>query len=373
MATQTELVNDLFVSQSGTAEGRTKIAEISGAFIRDKLRELSFARKVIPTEKQGRADCQVSEHHDLLHRMVAIEPKSRAMPITFRGQPTANIVTGKRYPIGFFTIASQKFEAFEQELMVHDFNITKLLEENSTKDIQEIEDHEFLSHSEACIQARQHEANADSWSALTAARVLSGDVIELSVIKGELAKAHAAGADWTAWPIQKGDLVGLYNLIDGSYLRAELVLIHEVDFNNVMLWTAEDVHEGAWEMTKGGYSHSELLGRKFVRTIKGDILRPGNIYCYTAPEFLGKFYILNELKFYIDKIGNMLTWWSWEDIGMGFGNIASLVKVELYPGSVTNEQETPGYEAKMPLLIDELGTVNNRVEQGLTFPAVSTF
>jgi opacity protein-like surface antigen len=67
-----------------------------------------------------------------------------------------------------------------------------------------------------------------------------------------------------------------------------------------------------------------IVGLKVIRTIKTEILREGNIYCFTAPEFLGRFYILNQTKFYIDKIANLITWQSWEDIAMGIGNIASI-------------------------------------------------
>jgi len=368
-----ELVNDLFVSQSGTSEGRTKIAAMAGAFIRDRLRELSFARNILPPENVTRQDCQISVHHDTLVKIVSVEPQSRAMPITFRGQPTARLVEAPRFEIGFFTISSEKFEKYEQELLAYDFPITKLVEDNSGKDIQEVEDREFLTHIEACVQARQFEANANAWVALTATAAAAGTVVETAVIKGELAKVNAAGAAWTVWPIQKPDLVNLFKLLDGNRLRSERILFTEVDYNDILQWTIEDVHEGAWEMTKGGYKHDTLMGRKIVRTIKTDILRPGNVYCFTSPEFLGKFYILNKLKFYIDKIGNLITWWSWEDIGMGLGNIAAVVKLELYAGSVTNTVETAGFAVKMPVEIDEMGAVNNRVEQGLTFPQVAQY
>ena len=64
-----------------------------------------------------------------------------------------------------------------------------------------------------------------------------------------------------------------------------------------------------------------------------------------APEFFGRFYILNQTKFYIDKIANLITWQSWEDIGMGIGNIASVVKLELYAGSCSpgSGQQDTGY------------------------------
>jgi hypothetical protein len=97
-----------------------------------------------------------------------------------------------------------------------------------------------------------------------------------------------------------------------------------------------------------GYKYNVLLGRKMIRTIKTDILRIGNVYCFTAPEFLGKNYILNNTKFYIDKVANLITWQSWMDIAIAIINVASIVKLELYSGSVTPGATDTGFAAKLP-------------------------
>jgi len=41
-------------------EGKEKTAEYAGSYIRDKLREVSFARKILPPEQVTRVDCQRS-------------------------------------------------------------------------------------------------------------------------------------------------------------------------------------------------------------------------------------------------------------------------------------------------------------------------
>ena len=94
---------------------------------------------------------------------------------------------------------------------------------------------------------------------------------------------------------------------------------------------------------------------------------------FTAPEFFGRFYVLNQTKFYIDKIANLITWQSWEDIGMGFGNVASVVKLELYAGSVTPGATDTGFEAALPKEEDDLAPTNNRADAGTTFPKIDQF
>jgi hypothetical protein len=106
-----------------------------------------------------RADCQRSVNHDTLVKIVDVEPKSRAMAISFRGAPTARFIRGSKAEVAFFTISSEMFQKTEQELLAYEMPITKIIEENSVKDIQEIEDREFVIHIEAAVQALQTEAN----------------------------------------------------------------------------------------------------------------------------------------------------------------------------------------------------------------------
>ncbi len=368
------MLNDMFNTRLDTPEGKTKLAQYGGSYIRDKLREVSFARKIIPPEQVTRTDCQRSVNHDTLVKIVDIEPRSRAMSITFRGQPTATFIRGDRAEIAFFTISSEIFQKTEQELLAYEMPITKIIEENSVKDIQEIEDREFLLHVEAAIQALQTEANGGTPTALNWTGIDGSLVTEFSVRKGELART-ATVDDATVRPLQRTDIVNLFKLLDGNRLRAERLLMTEVDFDDVLQWTVEDNGDKIQsETTVDGYKYNTLLGRPYIRTIKTDILRPGNVYCFTSPEFFGKFYVLNQTKFYIDKIANMITFQAWEDIGMSVINIAAVRKLELYSGDANPTTNADTLLANfIPQAEDDLGAVNNRVEAGLKFPQVSQY
>jgi len=368
------MLNELFTQKLSSAEGKEKIAEYGGSYIRDRLREVSFTRKIIPPQQVTRADCQRSVNHDTLVKIVDIEPKSRAMAITFRGQPTARFIRGDKAEIAFFTISSEMFQKTEQELLAYEMPITKVIEENSVKDIQEIEDREFVIHIEAAVQALQTEANGGTPTQLSSITVQAGTVVEFSVVKGELAR-NATAANATVRPVQRPDIVNLFKLLDGNRLRAERLLMTEVDWDDVLQWTVEDFGDRVQSETAvDGFKYNTILGRPYVRTIKTDILRPGNVYVFTKPEFFGKFYVLNNTKFYIDKIANTITFQAWEDIGMSVVNIAAVRKLELYSADANPTTDTQSLLANfIPSPEDELGAVNNRVEQGLKFPQVSQF
>jgi hypothetical protein len=371
-----DMVNSGFIERLET-EGPTKTAAASLNYIKDRLRESSFADMIVPNERVVRGDLQRSTEHDTLVKIVDIEPGSRAMAVNFRGQPTAEYVNGKRYAIGFFTISSLKFEIVEQELMAYEMPITRIIEENSLKDMVEVKDREFLNHVESCIDAMQEEG--------TGSTVFTSASTSVSKIKGVLAAQAAGGSsDYTTYAIQRSDIVNIKkllkrqisdssgNIIRAGRLRPALMLMTESDADDFDQWTHEDYGDRLQSETAlDGYTYNKVLGLRIIRTIKNDILREGNVYVFTAPEFFGRNYTLNDVKFYIDKVANRIFWQAWMDVGMGFGNIAAVVKLELYDGDASSTAAAA--DAVKPVQESDIGALNNKVADGLTFPSINVF
>jgi hypothetical protein len=374
MSVPARVINELFTQKLGSSEGKEKMAEYGGSYIRDRLREVSYARKVVPPEQVTRSDCQRSVNHDTLVKIVDVEPQSRALTMSFRGQPTARFIRGPKAEIGFYTISSEVFQKTEQELLAYEMPITKIIEENSVKDIQEVEDREFTVFTEAAVQALQVVANGGVAVPLNASTIQAGGVVEFSVRKGELART-ATTNDATIRPIQRPDLINLFKLLDGNRLRSERLLMTESDWDDILQWTVEDFGDRLQSETAvDGFKYNTLLGRAYIRTVKTDILRTGNVYVFTKPEFFGKFYVLNNTKFYIDKIANVITFQAWEDIGMAVINIAAVRKLELYSADADPTTNADGLITNfIPVVEDALGAPNNQVDQGLVFPEITQY
>jgi len=229
---------------------------------------------------------------------------------------------------------------------------------------------------EAAVRALQLEANSATVVSPNASILHVGTIgttREVSVRKGALARTATANTA-VSLPVQRPDFINLFNMLDGNRLRSEMVLITETDWNNILQWTTEDVGNRIQsETTTDGYKYNLLLGRAYCRTIKTDILRPGNIYCFTKPDFFGRFYIMNNTKFYIDKIATLITWQAWEDIGSAIVNIASVRKLETYSCDSSYADKDSLVDSISPKAEEDLGAVNNRVDSGLTFPQIEIY
>lgn len=293
------VINELFVSKLDQPEGREKLAAEGSAFIRTKLREVSFARKIINPVYVTKADLQRSVQHDGLVKIVDIEPDSAAMAINFRGGADSRYVEGERYEIPFFMISSEDFQKTEEELLAYEMPITDVIERNSVKDIQEIEDSAFITRVNAAI-------------------AVSGKSTAITTSGGYVAKEVFSQ---------------LFNLLEAGggttdRLKTEVVLMNNQDYNDLLLWNATSVGDQVGsEITVNGYTYATLFGKRLIVTNKADLVPAHTMYAFAAQEFLGNFFILNDTRFWIDKKKNLVTWSAYESIGMGLGNIRAAAKL----------------------------------------------
>lgn len=364
--------NQIYLTKAASADGREKLAASADDFIRDRLRESAFVKQILKTSdvKPGDPGVQVSLTHDTIYKVEEVEPRTRAVSMSFRGQPEINYIQAPRLAVGFFKVSSENIQKSESELMAYRMPITQIYEDQSVKDLSDIEDREFCIHQEAGVQAYQAEANGGTVTSLSASAIGLGTVSEFSVFKGELAR-NASSNNAVALPIQRGDVRRLKAAITSRRLTFESMLLTDTDMTGVDTWTVQDL--GAQltsETAVDGWKGNKLLGVRVVRTIKSDILRNGNVYMYTAPEFFGKMYVLQQPKFWIDKKVDIISFQVWELIGMVIGNIASLVKCELYSGDATTNDADGILSAVTPVSEAAIGALNNRVAQGLNYPSI---
>ena len=286
--------NNLFIERLDTTEGLQKTAAAGAAFVRSRIREIGFARRVLPPESVTRADTTRSTDHDTLIKIVDIEHESKAMAVNFASEADERYIQGKRYALPFFKVESEKFVKSEGELLAYDYPITKVIEENSIKDIQRVEDEKFIEYAEAAVS-------------ITGKRLVS-----------------------TATAADRKELNSLFKMIDFDQLTVGTVLMNTVDYDDYMIQPATEIGSPlASEITVNGYKYPTILNRKLVVTNKHDIVLPGEIWAFTDPAYLGNFFILNDVKFWIKKEADLVMWKTWEYVAEGFGNIKSIAKIEL--------------------------------------------
>tara|TARA_R110002096_G_scaffold276185_2_gene470204 strand:- start:275 stop:829 length:555 start_codon:yes stop_codon:yes gene_type:complete len=152
-----EVLNSAFSEMLDSDEGAEALRSAGASYIRMKLREESFARKILPAERCTKHDLQRNTKNDSLVKIVDIEPNSTAISMDFRGESPMTFVEGGRYEIPFFLISTPEYSKTEEELLAYEAPVVEIVERNSVKDIQTVEDETFLSYVNAAL------VNTNQW------------------------------------------------------------------------------------------------------------------------------------------------------------------------------------------------------------------
>lgn len=291
-----------FSEMLDTPAGTQRVQEAGLSYIKRILREESFTRKVLPPMNITKFDTQRSTTTDTVEKIVDIEPNSTALPLSFRSEAPSDYVEGARYAIPFYTISSPLFEKTEQELYAYESPVIKIIEENSVKDIQEVEDKTFIDYSQIAVEA------ADNVLKVTGTTTLSS----------------------------KKMLTESFKLLDENRLQTSVILMNNVTFNDVLGLPSEQIGNNLnSEIVQNGYSYNQLLGKKLIVTTKSNIVKTGQVWFFADQKYLGNFFILNNTKFWIQKQADLIRFKTWEVVGMGIGNIYGIAKLEFGSGIET--------------------------------------
>lgn len=306
---------DLFKADTETfikelsGPGQQKVAEAAGLYIAEKLRERSFARQVLTPRSVTRYDLQVSEYHDQLIFIGEKEiPVAPAKAINFRAEPDGKYITTPRFSIPIFEIASDLYAKKEIELLASTQPVTKVVEENVVREIEEVEDGFFLQYADAAANS----------------------------VSNLITYSTGAGGQLTKGAIKAGQ-----NLIETKRLLCRTVLMSKVTFNDFFTLTFQDLGSDLLkEVTVDGYKYYNFGGLKLIVSIKDELflhptltLASGDaarmVYFFADEKALGYFLVLDQTKFGVRKVFNTIEFMGWEYIGMGFGNANGIARVTL--------------------------------------------
>lgn len=305
MGYDTNTLNVQYLNQSfidKLDQGMTKEASVAAsAFIRQKLREDGFTRKIMdPTYvTAAELDRQLTDEPAII---VEKEPDSVAATMPFTGRADARYFKGSRYAVTFTEVTSQNFVKSKFELMTYRTDIRTILQENSVKDLQKIEDQSFYNNAMAIAQAY------GNYYQIANPSTLFGDGTKQKIMTA------------VSYMLQK-------------QLPVASILMTQTLYSKLLTQPATDIGSPTAGALFGGQANLDnFFGYKVITTNKNDILPDNRIMVFTAPSFLGQFYVLQDALCTI-RTGvegpNMVSFQTTESIGLGIGNTNGIIIADL--------------------------------------------
>jgi hypothetical protein len=273
-------------------------------YTRVQMREDGFWRRILPpvTITNDELDRQVDTDKPV--KVVDKEPDSpAAVSVPFATLPLNRYIRGPRYRVMFDRILTPKFTKDVDELRTWDMDIRQILSDNSIKDML---------------------AEEDGKAILTVNTILLGK----GVIIPETGVAQYVGI---SGGVTRDTLAEAMKVLPRTPRRLNVatVLINHVTIWDVVKFGRDEIGgDLSQDLFRTGFTMRELMGVRFIVTIKRDLVPDGTIYLFSEPKFMGKFFVLEDTTMYIDRKAFMLEFFAYESIGSAIANIAAVGRVD---------------------------------------------
>ena len=250
----------------------------------------------MPPAPITREECDRSDEDKSFRKVIDIETGATAVSLNMNSQANINYITAERFAIGFHEVSSEEYTISEMDLMSYEMPITKVIEKNCVKAIEEREDKTFMAQCNHIV-----------------------------TVTGKHLDIHTSDPT-----IDGKKLTTLFNLLEsGDKLETSIILLSRPTWND---WTGQGpgaFDADAYKVLVNGYTEETIYNKRVIVTNKDDIIPHNEIWAFTAPEFMGRFYTLNDVKFWTDVKAEYFNYKAWEYIGMGIGNIKSMAKINI--------------------------------------------
>lgn len=288
----TETINVQFLNQSFLEKvdaGLTKEAGVAmSAFVRQKLREDGFTRKILNPIMITAAelDRALTEEPQVI---VEKEPDSVAANLPFLGRNEIRYFTGSRYAVTFQKIESVEFKKSKFELATYRTDIRTVLQENSVKDLQKQEDQNFYTNITTVATANSNTFN------------VAGGFTTQTLMNG------------------------LKNLT-AKQLPVGCILMNHQMYMDLLKQPATQVGSPvASELLRGQAGMDTFYGWRIITTLKNDILPDNQAIAFAPPQYLGQMYLLQDAMVFLKTEADIITFKTYEALGVGLGNVNGAV------------------------------------------------
>lgn len=294
---------------SDDASQRKAAARGVDDYTRLKVREKGFARKILPAIPLTNDDLDKQMNTDANVKVFEMEPDSPgAMSVPYGGLPMNRYIRAGRYPVHFARLQTPRWVKDVSELRSLDMDVRQVVSDNSIDDMLAEEDGGLLSAANSVMLG----ANAI---------VPETGVAHWQEIAGGITRATV------------NDALKIMPRSSRKF-ECETVLVNTIFVKEVQKWTRDEVGgDLSEEILRDGWAERNLLGRKWLTTIKRELVGDGTMYMFAEPKSLGKFCVLEDVTMYLDRKAFMIEFFAYSEVGAAIANVGGVARADFVEAS----------------------------------------
>lgn len=303
------------VLKAREGESMEKLAAAGEEYIRTHIRESGFFRKILPPKPISNDELDRVVEHDRPVRIEELETNHKgAVSLPFNVSSDTEFFYGPKGVIEFHTIKTPVFTKNVNELRTYRHDIKKVVTEHALNDIETREDANLIDLCNLIVG----DANT--------ANGKSGEIQHFQAAASGVGSEIDGGMSKEVYVEIKKKLEN-FRLNNGVFLMNTKTAKEFEKYDSLALGdglTSKMFKEGL-----KGMGDAVVGGVPHVYTIKDDLVADGVIYCFTEPNYLGRFYVLEDIRLFVERKDDQLKMYASEIIGAGILNAAGVVKINL--------------------------------------------
>lgn len=307
---QIQSTNSAFVRQVFASEELKKEAlDNSTLFIRDRVRELGFGRKLFPPKMITSEELDRIPNSDEPAIILSKDMDATAYTVPFRGQGESKYWDGEDYVLTFHKYESDRFNKSKFEMMNSKVRYDKLLEKRIVEAMYQVEDTTIMKAINDIIAAAQAEKPGTQY--LETGEGLTKNSIK--VLVQMLSRLRMIPTD----PKSDADRP---KLLINATTKQELIDLGLMDIGDAGV---------SKNFTDGVGGISRIMGFPIITTIKDDLVADNEVYIVAPEDYSGRFFILQDHTLVIETKADMLNFYSYAAMGFAIANTKSVAKIKL--------------------------------------------
>lgn len=286
--------------------GQEKVAiDAVNDYTRTKMREDGFTRRWMEPISITNADFDRQADTVLPVKVIDKEPGSpAAISIAFGTLPRNVFIRGSRYRIPFCRLVSPRFTEDVARLATWTMDIRQVISDNAMKDLLAEEDARWIEEMNALMLGPNVPVP------------YNGNVAQWETIEGGISRETLMDA---LMIINRGP----------SQLESHTVLVNTVFIKHVAKWGRDEMGGDISEQVlRNGWAELELYNKKWIVTIKRNLIADNTMYMLADPRFIGKFFEWEPPTMYVDQRAYMIEFFLYETVGGGIGHSGGITRAD---------------------------------------------
>lgn len=310
-------------------DGHNKEASSAASnMIRRRIREDGFARNILPSKTVSNDQLDRVPDHDRPVIIEDMEPGSKgAKSIPFGDSADTSLYYGNKFVCSFNVITTPEFTKDINELRTYRMDLRKVITDNALRDMQTEEDYQFINTVDEIVKPAVGFGAGGAGQVNPAAGAYA-TAASAATTQNQYGVINAAGNHFS-----REEYVHVLNMLEDQSLNNGVVLMNRKTAKSFLTFNRSEIGGDLSQtlFTDGltGLQEAKIFGVKHLFTIKRDIVPDNTIYLFAEPDYLGRFYTLQDPTMYVEKKKDILRFSARETLSVTFANLVGVGRIDI--------------------------------------------